>query len=102
MENVDFSLVLLVAVVVTGVLWFFDKLVTAKRRTSDDPEPWWVDYGAGFFPVLFVVFALEAFSTSPTRSVRVHDADAGSGRLYLGEPLDLRPRTPVTGETFTD
>ena len=101
MENVDFSLVLLVAVVLTGVLWFFDKLVTAKRRTSDDPEPWWVDYGAGFFPVLFVVFALRSFFYEPYQI----PSESMMPTLEVGDFILVNRwtyglRTPVTGETF--
>lgn len=65
MENIDFALVLLVAVAISGVLWIFDKLITAKQRDENTPDPWWVEYGAGFFPVLFVVFALRSFFYEP-------------------------------------
>ncbi len=65
MENFDFAAALFWAVVATGVLWVFDKLITAKKRTPDDSDPWWVEYGAGFFPVLFVVFAVRSFFYEP-------------------------------------
>lgn len=101
MENIDFALVLLVAVVVTGVLWGFDKLVAAKKRSEDQSDPWWVEYGAGFFPVLFVVFALRSFFYEPYQI----PSESMMPTLEVGDFILVNRwtyglRMPVTGETF--
>lgn len=101
MENIDFALVLLIAVVISGVLWFFDKFITAKQRDKDDPEPWWVEYGAGFFPVLFVVFALRSFFYEPYQI----PSESMMPTLEVGDFILVNRwtyglRMPVTGEVF--
>ena len=65
MESFDFAAALFWAVVVTGILWIADKLFAAKKRSPEAKDPWWVEYGAGFFPVLFVVFAVRSFLYEP-------------------------------------
>lgn len=61
----NFALILFVLVVVTGVLWAFDVLVTRKRRPKKGADPWWVEYGASFFPVILLVFVLRSFVVEP-------------------------------------
>lgn len=81
----DFSLLLVVAVAVTGLIWLLDLLWLrpARRRAADnaeagtteglDPvarekvlkEPWPVDYARSFFPVLLVVLVLRSFIVEP-------------------------------------
>jgi len=62
---VNFALILFLLLVATGVLWLFDKLYAKKRRSSSAAEPWWVEYGASFFPVILAVFFLRSFLVEP-------------------------------------
>src|SRR5690554_5783759 len=81
----DFSLLLVVAVAVTGLIWLVDLLwlrparhraaANAEAGTTEglDPvardkvlkEPWPVDYSRSFFPVLLVVLVLRSFLVEP-------------------------------------
>ncbi|WP_048306952.1 signal peptidase I [Halomonas sp. PR-M31] len=81
----DFSLLLVVAVAVTGLVWLLDVLWWRPKRrarlakaASDDgtalddytrrklaKEPWPVDYARSFFPVLLVVLLLRSFLVEP-------------------------------------
>lgn len=78
----DFSLLLVVAVLVTGLIWLLDIAVLRRRRRVRSPgrapaeaahgapdkryqEPWYVDYSRSFFPVLLVVLVLRSFIIEP-------------------------------------
>jgi signal peptidase I len=76
-ERLDFSLVLLLIAVVTGVFWLLDVLILSPARTAaavnagKDPnlvsEPGTVDYARSFFPVALVVLVLRSFVFEPFR-----------------------------------
>ena len=61
----NFALILFVLLVVSAILWLFDRFYARKRRAPDAPTPWWVEYGASFFPVILIVFALRSFVVEP-------------------------------------
>lgn len=61
----NFALVLFLLLVVTGVLWVIDHFFARKQRAPDAPAPWWVEYGASFFPVILIVFGLRSFVVEP-------------------------------------
>ncbi|GGX81112.1 signal peptidase I [Litchfieldella qijiaojingensis] len=81
----DFSLLLVMAVAVTGLIWLLDVVWLGKTRRArvaaveaeageylDDKsrkrvskEPWFVDYSRSFFPVLVVVLLLRSFVVEP-------------------------------------
>src|SRR6201988_5356149 len=61
----NFALILFLATVVTGVIALTYKLVFAKQRPADAPEPWWIEYPKSFFPVLLIVFLLRSFIAEP-------------------------------------
>lgn len=61
----NFALILFLLTLVTGAIWLFDVLVMKKRRAPDAKEPWWVEYGASFFPVILAVFFLRSFLVEP-------------------------------------
>lgn len=93
----DFSLILFILLVVTGVVWFWDRYaLAAKRRqraedavanlphvpgltaeqqqelkdearTKAGAMSWWVEYGVSFFPVILFVFVLRSFIFEPFR-----------------------------------
>lgn len=61
----NFALILFLLLVVSAVLWFYDRFHARKRRAANAPTPWWVEYGASFFPVILVVFGLRSFVVEP-------------------------------------
>jgi signal peptidase I len=63
----NFALILFLLTLVTGVVWLADKLVFARKRGKDEPEPWWIEYPKSFFPVLLIVFLLRSFIAEPFR-----------------------------------
>src|SRR5690625_3068392 len=93
----DFALILFVLLVLTGIVWFYDRFSHAKKRrlrgeqavaalpnvgTMPPDEraalekatyeraarvPWWIEYGASFFPVILFVFVLRSFVVEPFR-----------------------------------
>ena len=72
--NVDFSLVLVILVAVTGVIWGIDHLLFEKKRIlkateqGDEPrEPIIVEYARFLFPVVVIVFLLRGFIAEPFR-----------------------------------
>ncbi|MEM7252426.1 MAG: signal peptidase I [Pseudomonadota bacterium] len=77
----DFSTIMVLFVVVSGLIWAFDALVLAPRRrvaatggnptATDDVEPprpsVVVEYAKSFFPVFLVVLLLRSFLIEPFR-----------------------------------
>lgn len=63
--DIDFPLILVILVFVTGIIWALDKFVLAKSRNEDEPVPAWVEYSGSFFPVLFIVLVLRSFLFEP-------------------------------------
>lgn len=93
----DFSLILFILLVITGIVWFWDRYsLAAKRRQRAEAAaanvpyvpglsteqqqqlkeearakagkmPWWVEYGVSFFPVILFVFVLRSFIFEPFR-----------------------------------
>jgi signal peptidase I len=61
----NFALIIFLLCVVTGVLWFADRLVWRKQRAASAARPMWLEYTAGFFPVIFVVFVVRSFVAEP-------------------------------------
>jgi signal peptidase I len=67
-ETLDFSLVLLVLSVATGLVWLIDHLMFRQQREKAMvPEPGTVDYARSFFPVAFIVLIVRAFIFEPFR-----------------------------------
>ena len=74
--NVDFSLILVVATLVTGIIWGLDTLLFAKKRkargevdekTGKPKEPILVEYARFLFPVVLIVLLLRGFLAEPFR-----------------------------------
>ena len=62
----NFALILFVLFVITGAAWLFDRLVLAPaRRKAGTPRPVWLEYSAGLFPVIALVFLLRSFLFEP-------------------------------------
>jgi signal peptidase I len=76
-ESLDFSLVLLLLSLATGLVWLIDHLVFRKQRElamqkgvggeMTVAEPGTVDYARSFFPVAFIVLIVRAFIFEPFR-----------------------------------
>lgn len=63
----NFALILLIALLVTGAIWLLDIFYLKSRRPSEDKEPILVEYAKSFFPVILIVFALRSFLVEPFR-----------------------------------
>src|SRR5210317_1870263 len=62
--ELNFPLILVVLTFVCGFMWLLDKLVLQKKR-GDAAPPFFVEYTAPFFPVLFIVLILRSFIVEP-------------------------------------
>lgn len=120
----DFALLLMLATCVTGIYWVAEKLfflprrrqaaqaLTAPEGADDDhlatarervlAQPWWLDWTAGLFPVIAVVFLLRSFVFEPFR------IPSGSmlptllvGDLILVNKYTYGLRLPVFGTRLT-
>lgn len=68
----DFEKILLLLTLVTGGVFVYDRLLLRpqRRRTSESlgapvAEPAWLEYSAGLFPVIFLVFVVRSFIYEP-------------------------------------
>ena len=61
----NFALIVFWLCIVTGSLWCLDRFVLRRRRPEGTPQPLWLEYTAGFFPVILVVFLLRSFIVEP-------------------------------------
>jgi signal peptidase I len=112
-EVFDFSLVLLLLSVGTGVVWLVDHLVLRKRREAEAAqakpqpvtlrEPGTVDYARSFFPVAAIVLVVRAFIFEPFRI----PSDSMMPTLLDGDFIVVNKyayglRWPVLNEKFMD
>jgi signal peptidase I len=111
-ESLDFSLVLLVLSVGTGLVWLIDHFVFRKPREAAAaaarpavalPEPGVVDYARSFFPVAFIVLLVRAFIFEPFRI----PSDSMMPTLLDGDFIVVNKysyglRWPVLNEKFID
>jgi signal peptidase I len=61
----NFALILFLLTLATGALWLVDRYVFRPKRQTNAKDPWWVEYGASFFPVILAVFLLRSFLVEP-------------------------------------
>jgi len=61
----NFPLIMLIALVVTGAIWLFEIYALKPRRAAGAKEPLLVEYSKSFFPVILVVFLLRSFLVEP-------------------------------------
>ena len=61
----NFALMLFSLLLVTGAVALADGVWLARRRREGDKEPWWIEYGKSFFPVILIVFVLRSFLVEP-------------------------------------
>lgn len=108
--NIDFSVVFIVAAVVTGGIWALDAWLLAPRRAlattsggiAEAPEePVIVEYARSFFPIILIVFLFRSFVYEPFRipsssmlpTLRVGD-------FILVNKFDYGLRLPIIGSTI--
>ncbi|HUW38973.1 MAG TPA: signal peptidase I [Rhodocyclaceae bacterium] len=99
----DFALILFVLLVATGVIWVLDHFWLKKKRAADAKDPWWVEYGASFFPVILAVFLLRSFLVEPFK------IPSGSmiptlhvGDFILVNKYDYGIRLPILNKKIID
>jgi signal peptidase I len=112
----NFALLLFTAVAVTGVYWLAELLYFKRARATSPPrpgypedtavntqQPWWLDWTAGLFPVILVVFLLRSFLFEPFK------IPSGSmiptlqiGDLILVNKFHYGVRLPVINKKLTD
>ncbi|GAA5523874.1 signal peptidase I [Microbulbifer aestuariivivens] len=63
--DINFPLILLWLVAITGIIWLLDSLFFARRRQPGSEDPAVVEYAKSFFPVLGIVFVLRSFVAEP-------------------------------------
>lgn len=61
----NFALLMLILLLVTGAIWLLDRLVFSRRRDKGAKEPWWIEYPKSFFPIILIVFLLRSFLVEP-------------------------------------
>ena len=61
----NFALILFCLLLASGAIWLADALIFRKHRVAGSKDPWWVEYGASFFPVILLVFVLRSFIIEP-------------------------------------
>ncbi len=101
----DFATALVIAALVTGVIWLLDVLWWRKRRdlAAGAREPVIVDYARSFFPLIVLVLVLRSFLGEPFR------IPSGSmqptleiGDFILVNKFAYGLRLPVTHWKFMD
>jgi signal peptidase I len=63
----DFSFVLVMATLITGLIWGLDARFFRPRRAADAAEPVIVEYSRSFFPIILVVLLIRSFLFEPFR-----------------------------------
>ena len=61
----NFPLIMLILLLVTGGIVLLDRFVLQPRRGAGTEGPWWVEYPRSFFPVILIVFCLRSFLVEP-------------------------------------
>ncbi|MCS6997019.1 MAG: signal peptidase I [Casimicrobiaceae bacterium] len=99
----NFPLLLLLAVVVCGISWTWDRFWLAKRRGPGEVAHWAIEFPASIFWVLLVVFLLRSFLVEPFRipsgSMR---PGLVTGDFILVNKFDYGIRLPVIDFKIVD
>jgi signal peptidase I len=64
---IGFPLLLLLAVIVCGIAWAWDKFFLAKKRPANELAHWGIEVPGSIFWVLLIVFLLRSFIAEPFR-----------------------------------
>lgn len=63
----DFSSILFILAVVTGLISFMDKRSWSKSRANKEEASWWIRESRAVFPVIVIIFFLRSFLIEPYR-----------------------------------
>ncbi len=65
----DFSFFLVIATLVTGLMWggYLLHLKRANLEFNEEDEPWYIETARSFFPVVLIVLLLRSFLVEPFR-----------------------------------
>lgn len=63
--QMDFSLILIIATAITGLIWFSYVFFFKKKGEIREKDPLLVDYSRAFFPILLIVLILRSFLVEP-------------------------------------
>ena len=61
----NFEVVLFILLVVAGFFWICDRLYFRKFREAGEDRPAFLEYTAGFFPIILIVFVIRSFLFEP-------------------------------------
>lgn len=108
--NLDFSVVFIVAGVVTGTIWAVDAWLLAPRRAEasavggvggEASEPLLVEYARSFFPIIVLVFLFRSFAYEPFRIPSSSMLPTlQTGDFILVNKFDYGLRLPILGTTI--
>lgn len=100
-EWTDFSTVLFVLVILSGLILIVDKLYWARKRPVEKSRPHYIHYAYEFFPVVLGVFVLRAFLFEayqiPSSSMR---PGLTVGDFILVNKFDYGIREPITNKVI--
>ncbi|PID50465.1 MAG: signal peptidase I [Proteobacteria bacterium] len=65
--DIDMEFWLVLATIITGLIWLIYVLIQRAKDKSQTTEPWYVEYARSFFPVLLIVLLLRSFLVEPFR-----------------------------------
>lgn len=98
-----FALFMIVILVLTGLIWLFDSVYFAKKRSLGANEPVIVEYAKSFFPVILIVFCIRSFIVEPFK------IPSGSmmptllvGDYILVNKFTYGLRIPILNNTFVE
>jgi signal peptidase I len=64
---IDFSFVLVVLTLLTGLIWLADVVWLKRLRADGAPEPWLIETARSFFPIILLVLGVRSFLFEPFR-----------------------------------
>ncbi len=93
------SVLIILAIPVTGLIWLIDALVYKKKRKPGKKEPWFVDWAKFLFPVVLFVGVLRSFIIEPF----VIPSGSMQPTLYAGDMIvadkwSYGVRMPITNQ----
>lgn len=96
-----FAMFMLLALIITGLIWLLDVVFLRRKRAAGSPEPTVVEYAKSFFPVILVVFLIRSFIVEPFK------IPSGSmmptllaGDFILVNKYAYGLRIPILNDTF--